>query len=175
MSVEVRPPTGQDARPTVSILSPADGSTVSKQVTITVQAQDDVKVAKVSVLVDDSEIRSFTAAPYSVVWDSATSTDGDHRIKAVAMDSAGQSAETQVTVRVDNGGSGPPGKGDTSGLTASLPWILLAIIAVVAAIAALALAARRRRRDRPSQPSWASRPQSGEPQGWPSQGSFDDR
>ncbi|HLF07454.1 MAG TPA: Ig-like domain-containing protein, partial [Thermoplasmata archaeon] len=159
VTMDVEPPTGQDAKPTIAILSPTAGSTVSKQVTIAVQAQDDVKVAKVSLLVDEIELKGFTAPPYSVVWDSTLVKDGDHLVKAIATDSAGQSAETAVSVKVSNGGGGgQPGGGSGGLFGGSMGLVLLAVIVVLAAafVVAAILFSRRKRQPTRSGPDWGT-------------------
>ncbi|MGH7340082.1 MAG: Ig-like domain-containing protein [Candidatus Rokuibacteriota bacterium] len=176
--VVVQPVVGQDVKPTVSILSPTDGSTVSKQVTVAVQAQDDVKVAKVSILVDGAELKAFTAPPFSAAWDSAKVADGDHVIKAIAVDSGGQSAEVSVQVKTVNSGGGGPPTGGTGGLFGGAlgTVLMVAMFAVVAAlvIAAILLSKRKRRSHRP-QPDWQADGTPGAASGWTHDGARDGR
>lgn len=92
--------------PTVSIQSPSDGETVSSTVSIEVDASDDRAIDQVEIHIDDELAHTFTSSPYMYVWDTTAVADGTHRIKAVAYDTAGKTAEAEVTVTVSNGGAG---------------------------------------------------------------------
>ncbi|MGA2260987.1 MAG: Ig-like domain-containing protein, partial [Acidobacteriota bacterium] len=110
--------------PTVSITTPASGATIFGTVTIQGTASDNVGVAGVQFKVDGSPLGAETiASPYSVSWDTTTSSNGAHTLTAVARDAAGNTAtSTAVTVTVSN--STPPQTAadtivitDTSGTT----------------------------------------------------------
>jgi poly(hydroxyalkanoate) depolymerase family esterase len=90
-----------DQRPTVNISAPAGGSNVSGTVTVTATAADDTGVARVEFFVDGELLATDTSAPYSFAWNTAAESNGPHALKAVAFDTAGQSAtddDTQVNV-----------------------------------------------------------------------------
>jgi hypothetical protein len=101
------PPPGT---PTVSITSPAEGATVSGNVTVTADASADAGVAQVEFFVEGVSIGVDTSAPYSASWDTTGLSDGtNHTITAVVTDSASPSQQATsegVTVTVDN--SAPP-------------------------------------------------------------------
>jgi beta-mannanase len=87
--------------PTVSISSPADGSTVSGVTAVTATAADDVAVASVGFFVDGALISTATSAPYSASFNAATLSVGSHSLTAVATDTSSNattSAVTHVTV-----------------------------------------------------------------------------
>ena len=66
--------------PTVSITSPASGATVSGTITVTANASDNVAVADVQFFLDGVAGPDDTTAPYSVPWDTSTSSnDGRER------------------------------------------------------------------------------------------------
>jgi chitinase len=90
--------------PTVSISSPANGATVSGTTSVTANASDNVGVASVQFLLDGANFGSLdTAAPYSVSWNTTTSSNGSHTVRAIAKDAAGNSATSvAVTVTVSN-------------------------------------------------------------------------
>ncbi len=88
--------------PKVSILSPKDGATVSKVVTLQVQATDNVKVTKVEFLIDNKKIGELTKAPFNFKWDTTKYADGKHIILIKAYDGAGNSAGVKITVNVSN-------------------------------------------------------------------------
>jgi hypothetical protein len=101
------PPPSQDTTaPTVAITSPANGATVSGTIPVTASASDDVEVAGVQFFVDGVATGpEDTTSPYSVAWDTTTTTPGSHTLTAVARDAAGNTATSApVTVTV----SSPP-------------------------------------------------------------------
>ena len=92
-----------NAPPSVAITAPAAGSTVAGNVTVRADATDDNAVAGVQFLLDGAAIGGEdTAAPYEIVWDSRTTTNGPHAITARARDAAGDTASSTVTVTVNN-------------------------------------------------------------------------
>lgn len=89
--------------PQVSITSPLNGATVKGTVSISVNATDNVGVAKVEFYVNGQLIGSDSSAPYNISWDSKTMPDGAASISAKAYDAAGNMAESNViNVTVNN-------------------------------------------------------------------------
>lgn len=80
---------GDTQAPTVSITSPAGGSTVSGLVAVDVAASDNFHVARVELRVDGRTVATDTTAPFQFAWDSAVVPNGSHSIEAYAFDSAG--------------------------------------------------------------------------------------
>ena len=105
VSVTVTTTGGDTTPPTVSITSPANGASVSGQVTIAATAADNVGVAGVTFKVDGTAIGAEdTGAPHNIIWDASTATAGAHSLTAVARDAAWNSttsAAVSVTVTVD--------------------------------------------------------------------------
>src|SRR5216684_1970394 len=103
--------------PTVSITSPASGATVSGTITVTASASDNVGVVGVQFQLDGLNAGAeLTAAPYSVPWNTTSSSNGSHTITAVARDAAGnRTTSAGVTVTVSN--APPP---DTTPPTVSI-------------------------------------------------------
>src|SRR5258708_3184890 len=92
--------------PTVSISSPAAGATVSGTgVFITANASDNVGVAGVQFKLDGVNLGpEDTTAPYSIIWDTTTATNGSHTITALARDTPNNTATSSpVAVTVSNG------------------------------------------------------------------------
>jgi len=104
--------------PTVTISSPINGSTVGSQVAISVSATDNVKVAKLSLLIDGKEVAvTLNSGTLSYSWSPTTSTTTSTRrgkknttttttttstsstIVARAEDPAGNVTSTSVTVK----------------------------------------------------------------------------
>jgi hypothetical protein len=90
--------------PTVSITSPANGSTVSGTVTMSASAADDVGVVGVQFRVNGANFGSEDqSAPYSISWNTATLANGTYTLSAIARDAAGnQRTSSNVTVTVKN-------------------------------------------------------------------------
>jgi len=99
--------------PSVTIASPSSGATVSRTIDVVATASDDVGVAGVQFRLDDADLGAEdTEAPYSVPWDTTTTSDGSHTLTAVARDAAGNVTISEpVTVTVSN--TSPPPPSDT--------------------------------------------------------------
>ncbi len=95
-------PTPDTTPPSVSFASPAGGSTVWGNVSVKVSASDNVGVTSVKLFLDGAQIGSATAAPYNFSWNSVTSANGSHTLKATATDAAGNASTAQITVTVNN-------------------------------------------------------------------------
>src|SRR6185503_16767461 len=89
--------------PTVSFVTPANGSTVGGTISVTATASDNVGVASVQFRLDGAAIgAALTSAPYTVSVDTTQLTNGSHTLTAIATDGAGNSAQASVTVSVFN-------------------------------------------------------------------------
>jgi hypothetical protein len=98
------------AAPTVTITTPGDQTTVWGSIPVTASASDDVGVAGVQFQLDGQALGAErTTPPYSVTWDTSTTSNGAHSITAVARDAAGNRAQATVTVIVSNTSQTPNG------------------------------------------------------------------
>jgi hypothetical protein len=97
--------------PSVSVTSPAPGTTVSGLVTVASDATDDTGVAGVQFRLDGVSLGAEdTLAPFSVAWNTATAPNGAHTLTAVARDGTGNSTESApVAVTVSNTQPAPSG------------------------------------------------------------------
>ena len=86
--------------PLVQVVAPQ--GVAAGTATIAATASDDGQVAKVEFFVDEVLKATDTAAPYDFAWNTATATNGDRVVKAVAHDSAGLTTTSSATVKVDN-------------------------------------------------------------------------
>jgi len=96
--------------PTVSLTAPANGASVSGTVTVSATASDDIGVDRVEFLLDGTLLGSDTGAPYSIGWNSATASTGNHTLQARAfdlVDNVGTSATVAVNVLEGSGGGTP--------------------------------------------------------------------
>lgn len=85
--------------PGIALTPPA--AQISGSVTLEAVAVDDVGVTAVTLFVDDLAVGEANITPFSIVWDSSTVTDGEHQIRAQAVDAAGNvgmSLEFQIEV-----------------------------------------------------------------------------
>lgn len=95
--------------PSVSIASPAAGSTVAGVVTVSGSASDNVFVSRVDVAVDGGTYQAASGVTgWTWTFDSTARADGSHTIAARATDSAGLTSTTSVTVAVSNAPPPPP-------------------------------------------------------------------
>ena len=88
--------------PTINLLSPANGSTVSGTVTVLVSATDNINVTSVTLSVDGSAKTSSTTAPFTNTWNSATVPNGTHTLTVTAKDGKGNSSSSSIQVSVNN-------------------------------------------------------------------------
>jgi hypothetical protein len=92
------------AAPTVSVTSPANGATVSGNVSLTAAASDNTGVVGVWFSVDGINLGSEdTLAPYGASWSTQSVANGAHVVTATARDSGGNTATSgPVVVTVSN-------------------------------------------------------------------------
>jgi hypothetical protein len=91
--------------PTVAMLAPANGSTVSgTAVSVSAAASDNVTVAGVQFKLDGANLGTELAtSPYSIVWNTTVVPNGQHTLTAVARDGSNNMATaTAVSVTVNN-------------------------------------------------------------------------
>ncbi|MBU6401755.1 MAG: hypothetical protein KGS61_15670, partial [Verrucomicrobia bacterium] len=104
-------PPADTTPPTVAIIAPANGTTVSgTAVVLSATASDDGTVASVQFQWDGASVGSpLTVAPYSLTVDTMTAANGTHTITAIATDGAGLKATSApITVTVSNAAPPPP-------------------------------------------------------------------
>jgi fibronectin type 3 domain-containing protein len=98
-----------DSTPPASLVtSPASGATVSGTVSVAASASDATSgVASVAFQVDGVTQATDTTAPYTFAWNSAGVANGQHTLKEVATDVAGNQSTSSVNVNVQNGATVP--------------------------------------------------------------------
>jgi len=105
--------------PIVDIISPISGSTLTGQVQIEASATDPDGIDRVDFYLDGGFHSSATSAPYKVAWDTGGAFPGEHRIRAVALDTTGAMGvddDTSVFVQGEGGGNpDDPGDPDVEG------------------------------------------------------------
>ena len=96
---------GDTTAPTVAMTAPANGAAVSgTTVTVSATATDNVGVVGLQFKVDGVSLGAEdTTSPYTLTWNTTTTSNGSHTVTAVARDAAGNTATaTAVTVTVSN-------------------------------------------------------------------------
>jgi subtilisin family serine protease len=86
--------------PTAAIAAPLGGATVSGLVPVSVNASDNVGVARVDLKVNGTVVATDNSAPFSFSWNSAATANGAASVVAVAYDAAGN-AGSSATVNVN--------------------------------------------------------------------------
>jgi len=87
--------------PTVSLVSPVNGSTVSGTLTVMANASDNVGVSRVEIYSNGTLLFAGNQAPYAGSWNTASLANGSYTLIAKAYDNVGnvgQSANVLVTV-----------------------------------------------------------------------------
>jgi hypothetical protein len=99
--------------PTVSVTTPVNGATVSgTAVAVIASAADDFGVVGVQFLLDGSPLGTeVTSPPYTIVWNTTTTSVGAHTLTARARDAAGhQTTSAPISVTVTTTPPEPPGQ-----------------------------------------------------------------
>jgi subtilisin family serine protease len=98
--------------PAVAIAAPLGSSSVSGAATVSVNASDNVGVARVDLQVNSTVVASTSTAPYIFSWDTTGAANGMNNLVAIAYDAAGnRGASNAVAVNVAN--ALPPATPDT--------------------------------------------------------------
>ncbi|MEW6207196.1 MAG: S8 family serine peptidase [Acidobacteriota bacterium] len=88
--------------PTVSILAPTTGATVSGTVNLQASASDNTTVASVSFSIDGTALGTVSKSPYTLSWNSLSVANGSHVLMATATDQAGNTASVGLNFTVSN-------------------------------------------------------------------------
>lgn len=110
ISVDNQPPEDTTS-PTVSFTSPAEGATVSGTFGVSISAADEAGIASVSLYIDGDLYGADTSAPYAFSWNTRKASTGAHELKAVAVDSNGNTSSLKQPVIVAKNTKGDKGKG----------------------------------------------------------------
>lgn len=119
----ISPPTASDDlhtdanRPTITITSPANGSTVNGTFTITAGVGGARTITRVEFFLNNVSIGVATTAPWSITYDSKNLQAGSQIIQAIATNDIQLTQSTQVTVTTAQDTTPPD---NVTGLTANL-------------------------------------------------------
>lgn len=111
--------------PTVSIITPASGASISGAKTISAIAADNASVPSVQFQIDSTNMGALiTAPPYNYSWNTALHNNGSHTLTAIARDASGnQAISAPVTVTITNADS----RGQVGEWSPLTSWPLVAI------------------------------------------------
>jgi thermitase len=82
--------------PTIQITSPNDGTRVTSNLTVKVNAADNVAVAKVELYVDGVLQGVSSTAPFTTKWNTTKAAKGSHTLLCKAYDAAGNTGSSQL-------------------------------------------------------------------------------
>src|ERR1051326_1226933 len=82
--------------PVISISSPKDNSKVTNNISVMVNASDDVAVTKVELYVDGLLQAASTTAPFTTKWNTTKAAKGGHTLSCKAYDAAGNAGVSQL-------------------------------------------------------------------------------
>jgi len=88
--------------PTVNIVSPISGATVSGMQSVSVSAADNVGVGSVTLAIDGGIAGALYTTPYTFSWNTTLVSNGPHTLLATVTDLAGNSSSCSVTTKVSN-------------------------------------------------------------------------
>lgn len=92
---------GDVTPPSVSFVAPLAGTANRGTVAVQVSAADNVGVKSVQLLLNGAVLATLSS-PYSYAWDTKKAPNGSNTLRAVAADAAGNRAQADVIVNVDN-------------------------------------------------------------------------
>jgi len=99
VNVDNQPTIADTTPPSVSLSNPTDGSSVSRTISISAIASDNIAVKKLSIFIDgDLSCSVIDTSSLNCSWNTRKASDGSHAIRAVAEDAAGNISESVVTV-----------------------------------------------------------------------------
>src|SRR5688572_14864723 len=102
-SITIKNGSTSNAPPTISFAAPSSNATISALTTCRVNASDDRGIARVQFFVDGTLLSTDTSSSYTCTLDNKKYTNGAHTLMARVTDSAGLTAQSQITFNVSGG------------------------------------------------------------------------
>jgi len=102
------PPPTDTTAPQLTITSPANNAIVSGNTTINANASDNVGITKVEFSVDNTLKMTDTATPYNYSINTLSYPNGNHTVKVIAYDAAGNTKTANLTLNIQNADITPP-------------------------------------------------------------------
>lgn len=88
--------------PAIGFNSPTNGASVTGNVAISVSATDNSAVSSVRLSIDGVTGATDTSSPYTFAWNTNAILNGSHTLTATAVDAAGNSNTSSISVIVNN-------------------------------------------------------------------------
>jgi len=88
--------------PSVSIVQPLNGSTVSKTINVVASASDESGISKVEFYIDGKLAATVSGEPYVYRWNTRSVKNGWHTLTVKAYDKNGNTADASIKVYVSN-------------------------------------------------------------------------
>ena len=88
--------------PSVSIVQPLNGSTVSKTIDVVASASDESGISKVEFYIDGKLAATVSGEPYVYMWNTRSVKDGWHTLTVKAYDKNGNTADASIKIYVSN-------------------------------------------------------------------------
>jgi len=95
-------PSADVTPPVVGFVSPGNGGSVTGNISISVSATDNTSVSSVTLTVDGVAAATDTVSPYTFTWNTNAVLNGSHTLVATAIDGAGNSSTSSISVIVNN-------------------------------------------------------------------------
>ena len=95
-------PSADVTPPVVGFVSPGNGASITGNVSISVSATDNTAVSSVTLTVDGVAAATDTVSPYTFTWNTNATLNGSHTLAATALDGAGNSNISSISVIVNN-------------------------------------------------------------------------
>ena len=93
-----QPEVVDEEAPVVEIVSHETNQSVDGQQTVRISASDNDSLARVELFIDNRLVRDFTRGPFTYNWDTTTTDNGRHTLRARAIDEAGNDSYTQTLI-----------------------------------------------------------------------------
>lgn len=87
--------------PVIEVLYPQPGGSIrpeTRTITLRAQAEDDLALETVEFFLDGKPLHTFLQPPYAAEW---AAKPGEHNLRVLAVDAAGNTAETEITFTVE--------------------------------------------------------------------------
>ena len=108
--------------PTITIINPTDGQTISGKTKITVLASDESGIDTVKIFVDGTLKTTLNGSTFDYTWNPKGLPSGTHTISSIATDNNGNSSQTSVDIIIEKGGDKTgSGGGDKTGKGSGKP------------------------------------------------------
>ncbi|WP_277267891.1 S8 family serine peptidase [Nitrosomonas nitrosa] len=95
-------PEADTESPSVSILDPLDGTTVTGLVPVDIEVMDNIGLDRAELWVNNSNVAVDTSPPFAFSWDSSGTANGKTDLVVRVFDTANNTTSSRVQVTVDN-------------------------------------------------------------------------